>query len=823
MLPDAKNSERLSDAVTLHRVNFRNSWRDTFSLPFFVGLLLLSGLFWPSTGQAQQATRKVLILTGADPNSPGFAILTRSIQSTVRDQSQSRVELLYELQQTLADKSEPNAGDEELISYLKRKYADKKIDVVLVMVASRFRLLSQKDPTLFGNIPKIFYDFDSEREITNRTLGPDITGVWASLDRHRATLELALALNPNTQKVVVISGTTPQNQLILERAQHEFRAYVSRAQFSYLTGETLEEMKRQLAALDHTSIVIFTSFARDKMGNNYTGPEVFSVIAPASAAPIYGSSETLLGLGITGGKLLDFEGTGKRIGEMTLRVLAGERPEQIAQETAPSVMTVDWRQLQRWGLSEDRLPQGSVVRFKQPTFWEVYKWYAFGLVAAVIAEAVLIGWLLLLRARRRQAVAENLRLASLATAEHKRIDEIVSNVPGIVWETMIDPVTKERKTTFISDYVRKMLGYTPEEWLAAPPGLGLRIMAQQDREKANRDSEAVIASGKDGISQFRWQGKDGQTVWTESHLSPISDGQTVIGLRGVTLDITGRKLAEQARRETEERDRAILDAIPDIMFVQTREGVYIDYHAKDLKDLLVPPEVFLGKNMRDVLPAELAERLASSFKLAAETGEPQILEYQIRLHGSDRWYEARLVRSGDNILSVVREVTARKTAEEAVRAERKLLEVVVHHLPASVALIRGSDLRLQIVNPAYQAIAPGKEMVGKTLDELWPEAGRNLTAKCQQVLETGEPYEVTDQLNIVRRTPTGSPESGYFSWSLHRVRLPNSDGWGSVECGLGNYRTQTGGERAQRTRAIAAGDVWLVIVSRCGARRVRHR
>jgi hypothetical protein len=62
-----------------------------------------------------------------------------------------------------------------------------------------------------------------------------------------------------------------------------------------------------------------------------------------------------------------------------------------------------------------------VVRFRQPSFWEVYKWYAFGLVAVVIVEALLIGWLLVLRVRRRQAEEENLRLALLAEAEHKRL------------------------------------------------------------------------------------------------------------------------------------------------------------------------------------------------------------------------------------------------------------------------------------------------------------------------------------------------------------------------------------------------------------------
>ena len=186
-----------------------------------------------------------------------------------------------------------------MTSYLKRKYANERIDLLLVMVAPRFRLLAQKDPTLFRDIPKVFYDFDSEREATNRSLGPNVTGVWASVDRYRATLDLAFALNPQARKVFVISGATQQNRVVMEQAQADFRNYESRAEFSYLTGETIEEVKRQLAALDKGSIVIFSSFSTDRMGNNYTAPEVLSMLAPVSAAPIYGSTETLMGLGIT--------------------------------------------------------------------------------------------------------------------------------------------------------------------------------------------------------------------------------------------------------------------------------------------------------------------------------------------------------------------------------------------------------------------------------------------------------------------------------------------------------------------------------------------
>ena len=92
----------------------------------------------------------------------------------------------------------------------------------------------------------------------------------------------------------------------------------------------------------------------------------------------------------TSEQTLDFEATGKRIGEMSLRILAGEKPESIQQETAPTVTAVDWRELQRWRIGGERLPPGSVIRFKRSSFWELYKWYAIGLVTAVIIEADLM-------------------------------------------------------------------------------------------------------------------------------------------------------------------------------------------------------------------------------------------------------------------------------------------------------------------------------------------------------------------------------------------------------------------------------------------------
>jgi PAS domain S-box-containing protein len=309
-------------------------------------------------------------------------------------------------------------------------------------------------------------------------------------------------------------------------------------------------------------------------------------------------------------------------------------------------------------------------------------------------------------------------------------------VPGIVWETVIDPTTKERKTTFISDYLRRMLGYRPQEWLATSPGFGLKIMAEEDRERVARESEAVIASGKEGVTQFRWRRKDGQMVWTESHLSPISDGkQNVIGLRGVTLDITQRKLAEEALKKAEEKARAILNAIPDLMFLQTREGVYLDHHTKDPKNLLAPANEFLGKNMREVLPAELADQFAVCFERAVDLDEPQILEYKLPINGTERSYEARIVRSGENILTVVRDITERKLAIDELRQSEERFSKAFRANPQPMSLTTMANGRYVDVNESFLTVSgyTREEVIGRTSLELriWetPESRADFVGK----------------------------------------------------------------------------------------------
>jgi signal transduction histidine kinase len=141
------------------------------------------------------------------------------------------------------------------------------------------------------------------------------------------------------------------------------------------------------------------------------------------------------------------------------------------------------------------------------------------------------------------------------------------------------------------------------------------------------------------------------------------------GLLALALLLTWgrlRRMGKQLRAE-EARHGATLRALPDLLFVLSRTGVYLDCYAQHPDRLLAPPSFFIGRHFRDVLPPDLSIRFEEAFARVLASREAVVLEYGIELHGAAADFEARIVPCGDDkVLSIVREVTARKTAERAL-------------------------------------------------------------------------------------------------------------------------------------------------------------
>jgi PAS domain S-box-containing protein len=143
---------------------------------------------------------------------------------------------------------------------------------------------------------------------------------------------------------------------------------------------------------------------------------------------------------------------------------------------------------------------------------------------------------------------------------------------------------------------------------------------------------------------------------------------------GIGMDITGRKRAEQELFETTSRNLALLEAIPDMMFVMDLDGTYLDHYTRDPSQLFVPPEVFLGRNVRDILPEPQARNVLASIERLRRGEQPQVLEYSLPIRGEDRYFEARLVTSHTNhVVSIVRDITEHRRAIAAARESQEKL------------------------------------------------------------------------------------------------------------------------------------------------------
>ncbi|HKR15418.1 MAG TPA: sigma 54-interacting transcriptional regulator [Pyrinomonadaceae bacterium] len=125
---------------------------------------------------------------------------------------------------------------------------------------------------------------------------------------------------------------------------------------------------------------------------------------------------------------------------------------------------------------------------------------------------------------------------------------------------------------------------------------------------------------------------------------------------------------EAALHESEERNRAILSAIPDTMFLLDRAGTFLDYHTRNEDRLFRPPSEFVGENYADVFPAEIAAAFSRSFAEVLQSDEPVLLEYDLPSPRGPRTFESSMVKcNGNKILAIVRDITERKQGEASLK------------------------------------------------------------------------------------------------------------------------------------------------------------
>jgi PAS domain S-box-containing protein len=222
-------------------------------------------------------------------------------------------------------------------------------------------------------------------------------------------------------------------------------------------------------------------------------------------------------------------------------------------------------------------------------------------------------------------------------------------------------------------------------------------------------------------------------AWSTAQLSD-EHGERRLLLTGI--DVSARRAAEDELRAGEKRLRALVDAMPDLMFRISQDGTYLDYNAQNESDLL-DPEV-IGKNVYDRLPQDLADQILAAARRTPE--DPlQTIEYELEFgDGERRHYEGRIAASGpDEFLLIVREITDRKRYEQELRksrariveagdAERRRLERNLHD---------GAQQRLVSISLALRLVQAKMERTTDEAAEILSNASNELALALQELRE----------------------------------------------------------------------------------------
>jgi PAS domain S-box-containing protein len=241
-------------------------------------------------------------------------------------------------------------------------------------------------------------------------------------------------------------------------------------------------------------------------------------------------------------------------------------------------------------------------------------------------------------------------------------------------------VDMQSTINYANQRAAEMLGYEPAECVGRKT---FEFMDLSVHEQA-RSIRQRLHGGNKEREDIRLRHKSGDPVWVSAAATPLLDPLgKVTGVIYMLTDITERRQAEQALRESEARVRALLGANPDLIVRLTRDGLYLDVHSTDPRMDHHEPKMteFIGRYVHEMFEPEFAREHERRRFAALETGEMQLWEYvRPDPRGSVRHIEARFVKSGENeVVVTVRDFTQRVELEREVIASSERERARIGH------------------------------------------------------------------------------------------------------------------------------------------------
>lgn len=375
----------------------------TFALTLALSSIALSlyGAPPPAVAQAARRPARVLLLYQQQAETKPMLEFSFPLRETVRTALKGRVEFYQEALDL--DRFTGREQSSSLTKYFEEKYRRFPIDVVVPVGGRALRFAVERLRPILPDVPIVFA-LCAEPQTNVASLPRNVTGRIASASRFAPTLEMARRLQPDARRVVVVGGAGKSDSVSVAAAVHAVEPLRDSLELTVLQGLSLDELLPQLRQLDPRTIVLFANYRQDGRGTALEPLDVVGFMARASAAPMYTQIENYIGEGALGGSVLRFDEEGDRTGHLVARVLRRRPAERLpAVEPIDKSFVADWRQLERFGLSEARLPPGTKLMHREPTSWERHRTVVLPTLAVIVAEMALISTLLVERQRRKRA------------------------------------------------------------------------------------------------------------------------------------------------------------------------------------------------------------------------------------------------------------------------------------------------------------------------------------------------------------------------------------------------------------------------------------
>jgi PAS domain S-box-containing protein len=523
----------------------------------------------------------------------------------------------------------------------------------------------------FRGVPIVFCG-STEDIADNPELDSDFTGVWERAEPAK-TLEAALKLRPSIKHVVVVGGMSSYDRHLEAIVRQSLRIFEGRFEFTYLTDLEMPALLDRLKRLPNNTIVFYTSLMQDAAGTHFIdSTQSEPMVVSAANAPVLSMSDMDIGQGQEGGYVASYAREGNIAAGIAIRILQGERPQDIPIVRGTNVYMFDSRALRRWGFRESDLPSGSIVLNRQPTVWESYKRYIIGFVCLCLVETLLVFGLLWQRAKRRR-VEESLRerlifetlLSDLSTTfinlpEERVTPKIQESLGRIASLLRMDRITlyefSQDRTELALSFAwskggaKDVLAVMKTQQLPWWTGRILHgeVMVTSDvnalPDKASSEKEYLrtkdimsLASiplevGGEVFGVMTFDCTTRRIVWSEDLV------QRLKMLAEIFSNALGRKHAEALRRESEERFRLVANTAPVLIWMSGTDKLCTYFNQGWLHFTGRELVAELGNGWAAGVHPEDLQQCLKTYIETFDRRERFTMEYRLRRHdGEYRW------------------------------------------------------------------------------------------------------------------------------------------------------------------------------------------